>query len=180
MDAVYGFTKTLDSTRPCVESSGGYHGHSTDLFDFHCYEELPALKKILRDLDENGTLESKLLYSQDENLKYTGDVPVNLSECGGICLSRGKIAETSTVGEGAVESETTWGYGKGASDGDDFVERYDALMKTIGASKKLSGFCYTQLYDIEQECNGFYDYNRADKLTPAQKQRIKEINDSII
>ncbi len=180
VDAVYCFTKTLDPTRPCVDVSGGHHGHSTDLFDFHCYEDVTALKKILDDLDERGTLESQLLYSQGEDLKYSGDVPVNLSECGGICLSRSEVAATGVVNEGPVESETAWGYGKGESDGDDFVERYFALMKTISASKKLSGFCYTQLYDVEQECNGFYSYDRGDKLTKAQKQKIKEINDSMV
>lgn len=180
VDAVYGFTKTLDPTRPCVDTSGGHHGHSTDLFDFHCYEETSSLKKILDELDEKGTLESKLLYSQGEDLKYSGNIPVNLSECGGICLSQSEVAATRTVNEGAVESETAWGYGKGESDGDDFVNRYRALMKTIGNSKKLSGFCYTQLYDVEQECNGFYRYDRGDKLTSRQKQKIKEINDSII
>lgn len=36
---IYKLTKTLDPTRPCVDTSGGYHGRYTDLFDFHCYHE---------------------------------------------------------------------------------------------------------------------------------------------
>ena len=179
VDAVYEFTKMLDPTRPCVDTSGGHHGHCTDLFDFHCYEDVPVLKKVLDDLDEAGTLDLQLLYSTGEDLKYSGDIPVNLSECGGICLSSKRTEATKAVNDGPVDSETSWGYGKGETNGDDFVERYRALMKTIGSCKKLSGFCYTQLYDIEQECNGFYDYNRSDKLTPAQKRQIKAINDSV-
>ena len=105
---------------------------------------------------------------------------MSLSECGGICLAGSEVAATDTVNDGTVQAETTWGYGKGETDGDKFVDRYRALMETIGACKKLSGFCYTQLYDVEQECNGFYRYDRGDKLTANQKRRIKEINDSII
>ena len=82
-----------------------------------------------------------------------------------------------TVQEGAVQSEENWGYGKGETDSDAFVKRYEDLIVLLARYKKLSGFCYTQLYDIEQECNGFYRYDRSDKLTEEQKQRIKKIND---
>ena len=37
VESVYMVTKTLDDTRPCVDTSGGYHGKYTDVFDFHCY-----------------------------------------------------------------------------------------------------------------------------------------------
>ena len=30
----------------------------------------------------------------------------------------------------------------------------------------MCGFCYTQLYDIEQEQNGLYTYDRRPKLNP--------------
>jgi len=46
----------------------------------------------------------------------------------------------------------------------------------VQSAKKLSGFCYTQLYDVEQEVNGFYRADRTDKLTEAQKLRIRGIN----
>lgn len=35
---LYEFTKILDPTRPCVDSSGGYHIAETDLYDFHTYQ----------------------------------------------------------------------------------------------------------------------------------------------
>jgi len=37
----------------------------------------------------------------------------------------------------------------------------------------MCGFCYTQLYDIEQEVNGLYTYDRKPKFDPAI---IREIN----
>ncbi len=37
----------------------------------------------------------------------------------------------------------------------------------------MFGFCYTQLYDVEQEQNGIYTYEREEKFDPAI---FKEIN----
>ena len=42
--------------------------------------------------------------------------------------------------------------------------------------EKCWALCYTQLYDVEQEQNGFYDYHRNDKLTAEQKRAIRKIN----
>ena len=92
-------------------------------------------------------------------------MPVNVSEYGGIALLPKK-----------KQGEDAWGYGQNASNGDVFVERYRALTELLFKYKKLSGFCYTQLYDVEQEQNGFYCYDRSDKLTAEQKEKIKQIN----
>ena len=174
-EAVYAFTKRFDKTRPCVDASGGYHGHKTDVFDFHCYEAADILKKYLAELENEDKLEVPLLYGA-RPIRYRRGQPVNISEYGGIAL--GVKKETATVNEGAVLDEGSWGYGKGADDGDAFVARYKELTEMIFACKKISGFCYTQLYDVEQEQNGFYDYHRNDKLSPAQKAAIKAVNDS--
>ena len=40
-------------------------------------------------------------------------------------------------------------------------------------NEDIFGFCYTQLYDIEQEINGFYTYDRQLKF---DINIIKEIN----
>ncbi len=37
----------------------------------------------------------------------------------------------------------------------------------------MCAFCYTQLYDIEQEVNGLYYYNRQAKFDP---EKLKAIN----
>ena len=37
----------------------------------------------------------------------------------------------------------------------------------------IMGFCYTQLYDVEQEKNGLYTYERTPKVDMA---KIKEVN----
>ena len=179
IDAVYDFTKTLDTTRPCVDVSGGFHGRATDLYDFHCYEPLVNIQKYLDELENGDKLEVPLLYGENQTKRYEKGLPVNLSEYGGIAFGYGYQGdETETVNEGAVQSEESWGYGKGATDGNNFVERFRALVETVFRCQKLSGVCYTQLYDVEQEQNGFYYYDRSDKLTEEQKAEIKKINQS--
>ena len=85
-------------------------------------------------------------------------------------------SEVGTVNEGAVESEVAWGYGKGEQSADAFLARYERLADILMDCRKLSGFCYTQLYDVEQEENGLYYYDRHDKLSEEQKARMRAIH----
>lgn len=180
IDAVYEFTKTFDNTRPCVDVSGGFHGKNTDLYDFHCYESVDKIKEYLERLEQDGVLEVPLLSSKGISTDYCGNLPVNISEYGGIALGQTQTEQNyvCTVNEGAVQSEEAWGYGKGEADGESFVKRHCELTELLLGCEKLSGYCYTQLYDIEQETNGFYYYDRSDKLTPEQKQRIRDCQSS--
>ena len=43
----------------------------------------------------------------------------------------------------------------------------------------MFGFCYTQLYDIEQEQNGLYTYDREKKFNDEIYQRIIDINTKV-
>ena len=95
--------------------------------------------------------------------------------CGGFPFGD-QVNEVSTVNEGAVLSEDAWGYGKAARCSAEFLTRYQKLMEVIRRYKKISGFCYTQLYDVEQETNGFYFYDRSDKLTEEEKDEIVRLN----
>ena len=172
---MYNFTKEFDSTRPCIDVSGGHHGRKTDLYDFHCYEQFSDLETYLENFEKNDELDVPLLYCKGERKKYRKGLPVNLSECGGFSLSE-KENYINTINEGAIQSEESWGYGKGETDANIFVQRYEELLSVIKKYNKISGFCYTQLYDVEQEQNGFYRYDRTDKLTEEQKQRIFNAN----
>ena len=135
------------------------------------------MKAYLEDLDKKDILEIPLLYCDGEELHYVKGSPVHLSEFGGICFTQREGAQqVNTVNEGAVESEESWGYGKGESDADAFLDRYERLADAIFECRKLSGFCYTQLYDVEQEENGLYRYDRSDKLSETQKVRMRKIN----
>lgn len=181
VDAIYALTKVLDDTRPCVDVSGGFHGTKTDLYDFHCYEEYDKVEKYIRDLENKGELQVPLLYDERESsLRYVKGLPVNISEYGGIRFSKiATTASTDTINECAVTCEESWGYGRGESDEDAFVARYEKLTRLFLESPILSGFCYTQLYDVEQEENGFFTYDRKPKLTDAAMQKIFECNTQI-
>lgn len=181
IDTVYEFTRKKDGTRPCVDVSGGHHGHKTDVYDFHNYETVDKLKGYLDKLQREDVLAVPILYDAKEKLRYKKGIPVNLSECGGFSFSVGgeSAKETAAVNESEVSKESGWGYGKGETDGESFVRRYQELAELLFSYPKLSGFCYTQLYDVEQERNGFYHYDRSDKLTEKEKDMIKKINNKM-
>jgi len=78
------------------------------------------------------------------------DRPFFLSEFGGIGW--------------VPEGEEGWGYGNNPQTLEEFYDRYDALMRALQGNRFMFGFCYTQLTDIEQECNGIYYYDRSPKF----------------
>ena len=178
IDSVYQVTKALDSTRPCVDVSGGYHGADTDLYDFHCYESYENLKGYLDRLEQKDELDVPLLYDKDEKtLVYKKGLPVNVSEFGGIMFSKNKVeSKVSSVNEGAVQSTESWGYGEGEADENSFAQRYKDLVELIKSYKKISGFCYTQLYDVEQEENGFFTYDRKPKFSKSAMEILCSCN----
>lgn len=151
--AVYDETKRLDPTRPVIDASGGYHV-KTDIYDQHDYDQDPeSLYKSYKDY--NGTKESfKLVFSDIQD--YIPHLPLFLSEFGGIKWIPEANRETS--------SENAWGYGDAPIVEDEFFARYEGLVSSLLKIKNIMGFCYTQLYDIEQEVNGLYTYERAPKF----------------
>ena len=151
---VYDVTKAMDTTRPCIDTSGNYHV-KTDIFDIHDYEQDTRLFKERFDkLMSEGTLFDNHRARQH----YNGE-PTFISEYGGI-----------KVNDGSTDS---WGYGDDARDEAEVIARYKGLTEAILNNNKMLGFCYTQLYDIEQEQNGLYKYDRTPKYDIS---RFKEIN----
>ena len=57
-----------------------------------------------------------------------------------------------------------WGYGDAPKTEQEFIERYRNLTTTLLQNPSMFGFCYTQLYDTEQEVNGLYNYDRTPKF----------------
>lgn len=154
LEAVYRETKALDSTRPCVDTSGNFHV-ITDIFDVHTYiQDVGEFKKILSDF-ENG---KELKMPCHERQTYKGE-PINISEYGGIRW------DESGVSNG-------WGYGDAPKTKEEFLERMKGLTDVILDSNKIFGFCYTQLYDVEQEVNGLYTYERKPKFEIAELYQI--------
>lgn len=144
---VYNTTKALDRTRPCIDTSGNFHV-ITDIFDVHDYEQDP---KVFKEHYDKLMTEGELFDNHKKRQKYTGG-PTFVSEYGGIRWS---------VNEG---EQNAWGYGDAPKNKYEFIERYKGLTDTLLDNDQMFGFCYTQLYDVEQEQNGLYTYSRKPKF----------------
>ena len=151
---VYRITHALDY-RPVNDVSGGYHV-VTDIWSYHNYEQDAAKLLAKQTLKGDGTVPT---FDVERECPYTGQ-PYILDEYGGI---RWVIEQYS---------EKTWGYGKAPEDLEEVYTRLKALTDTIRSLDYISGFCYTQLTDVEQEQNGIYTYDRREKFDAA---RLREI-----
>ncbi len=161
LHTAYIITKAYDSTRPCIDTSGGFHVR-TDIFDIHDYDQDPAsLSAKLDRLPKENVLYEPAPTGGHQ--KYGGE-PVFVSEYGGIGIHIPKVEDGG---------KSAWSYGNACKSLDEFYERYKGLTDAILDNPRMCGFCYTQLYDIEQEQNGLYDYDRNAKFDISV---IKEIN----
>ncbi len=149
---VYNATKAADTSRPCIDTSGNFHV-VTDIYDLHDYcQDINEFKAHRTQLDDKGELWDNF----PERQHYEGQ-PIAISEYGGISLS-------------TVDG---WGYGEAAKSADEFIDRYKGLTDILLDDINCFSFCYTQLYDVEQEINGLYTYDREPKCDIV---RIYEIN----
>ena len=148
IEMVYDVTKAIDPTRPCVDTSGGYHV-KTDIFCVHDYEQKPEIFKANYDrLMTEGYLYDRLSKRFSHPQVYRGEA-VFMSEYGGIAWDLN--------GNG-------WGYGEGPKTLEEFYERFKGLTDALLDNDKMFGLCYTQLTDVEQEQNGIYTYDRRSKF----------------
>ncbi len=146
LETVYTITKSFDSTRPCIDTSGNFHV-KTDIFDVHDYEQNVSMFKNNYD----KLMTDNELHDRFADIQHYNGEPVFVSEYGGIkwSLSNG---------------DNSWGYGDSPKTEKEFTERYKGLTDALLDNDKMFGFCYTQLYDVEQEQNGLYCYDRTPKF----------------
>ncbi len=153
VETLYRETKVWDPTRPCIDCSGGYHV-MTDIFDVHNYEQDPKrLAEMFNELEKENCGDQSIwdYYSRRET--YGGE-PIFVSEYGGIKWL-------------SDDREYIWGYGEIPKTVQEFTDRFKELTDVILDNKKMFGLCYTQLYDVEQEVNGLYTYDRKPKFDSA-------------
>jgi len=153
-------TKTLDQTRPVI-GNDGWESVSTDIVGIHdCddraghinqrYRAEELLPKLLR-RERPGGRQIVL----DADGKHT-DIPVMLSEFGGIAIKDG--------------SPQSWGYS--AVDSPEQLElRYAGLLRVVRSLDLVAGFCYTQFADTYQETNGLLSADRTPKFPLARMAR---------
>lgn len=157
---VYSFTKHLDPTRPCIDASGYYHA-KTDIFDLHDYvQSAEKLIEYYADTKPNTIITDFICRSNHfPGTQFYSGEPLFLSEYGG--------AMWNPNGD-----NSSWGYSNPETE-EEFIERYRSLTEAVFKMPSFIGFCYTQLYDVEQEQNGLYTYDRKPKFDP---EIFKKIN----
>ena len=153
---VYNVTKAIDKTRPVIDTSGNYHV-VTDIFDIHDYEQDTAIFAAKFEAMKNG---GEVYVTFPQRQKYGGQ-PYFVSEYGGIWWNPEQ------------KDDRAWGYGNRPASEEEFLKRYEGLTNALLDNPKICALCYTQLYDVEQEVNGLYTYDRKPKFDPSV---IKKIN----
>ena len=139
LSVVYKATKAVDSTRPCIDTSGNFHV-MTDVYDLHDYEQDPV--KFMEHYKELGASNKLDFYNAFESRQtYDGKKPFFVSEYGGIGF-----------------------YGVSPKNKTEFLTRLKGLTEVLLNNKYIFGLCYTQLTDVEQEQNGLYYYDRTPKF----------------
>lgn len=159
---LYFLTKRIDRTRPVVTASGGYHAGFTDIYAEHTYVQDPVeLYKQLR-CNKDGY---PYVFRPDRSAPYKGEAYM-IDEFGGIqWIKEMKATEVSDKNE-------FWGYGAPPTTIDEFYKRLEEQVNVILSLDHITGFCYTQIVDVELEKNGIYTYDRAEKF---DMERIKRI-----
>ncbi len=164
ISSIYKLTKHLDPTRPCIDVSGNFH-ITPEVYDIHDYDQnVETFRTRYDEFAKAITARGKLPLSDDYFVKvdpqqghrhpffdqpYGGD-PIFISEYGGIRWN--------------TDGNQGWGYGSAPKTEEEFIARYRGLTDVLLDNPLISGFCYTQLYDIEQEINGLYTYDRRPKF----------------
>ncbi|WP_127593066.1 glycoside hydrolase family 2 protein [Paenibacillus lautus] len=158
-ESIYHLTKAFDQMRPVIVNDGWEHTVS-DIITLHDYEEIGAmLEERYRDKDAllgNEFAHNKHRYPFAQGYGYRGQ-PVIISEYGGI----------------AFTSEEGWGYGNQVRSEEEFLKRYEGVTQAIKNLPYVSGFCYTQITDVQQEVNGLLTIERKPKVN---MEAIRSIN----
>ena len=84
----------------------------------------------------------------EEKYAYRGQ-PIVISEFGGTAY--------------VCDEKRGWGYGNGVGGDEEFLSRFGGLIRAID-SLNISGFCYTQITDVEHEVNGLLYEDRTPKV----------------
>jgi hypothetical protein len=151
VQALYHLTRTLDPTRPVI-GNDGWESVATDVIGIHDYDPDPERLARRYHADEGWPRMINRERPGGRLLVLGGDahteLPVVLSECGGIAFS-------NTPG--------VWGYSRAATE-DTLATMYRKLMMSVHSVGLFSGFCYTQFADTYQEANGLLYADRRPKF----------------
>jgi beta-galactosidase/beta-glucuronidase len=144
LQRAYDLVKRLDPDRPAVDNSGWSHV-ATDVVDWHIYDETPAgwaakVRSLLADGEETFPVGIGPGVIVDKQL---------MANSAGTATGRPNL--NGEFGGGATPVERGWNLRWQTLE----LRRYDTL----------SGYVWTELYDIEHEMAGIYTFSREAKDT---------------
>ncbi|MCW3058493.1 MAG: glycoside hydrolase family 2 sugar binding protein [Capsulimonas sp.] len=162
LERIVALTRRLDPERPVIDNDGWEHTDITDICAIHDYS--PNSERLREryvetlaggPLPANAWDESKPMFVRGS--RYRGQ-PIMLTEVGGYLMERSDLPKEKWDLLYAA-------YGTTFSP-EDLLAKYEDLMEGIASLPFISGFCYTQLTDVEQEMNGLLTYDRIPKIEP--------------
>lgn len=164
-ESIYYLTKALDQTRPVISNDGWEHTRS-DIITLHDYKEygedlLACYRDIEKILNKQKVIGLPPRLPFASNYNYQGQ-PIMISEYAGIAFERNR-------GQG-------WGYGNLVKNEEEFIKRLKSLTNAIKSMSFCSGYCITQLTDVQQEMNGLLTEERQPKVP---LEIIRAINDGV-
>lgn len=164
LDGLYHITKAI-SNNALVISNDGWEHTTSDIITLHNYaSEYYELYKNYHGLTKDDIKEDykrchtgpRMTFVKEEYGCF--DKPIMLTEFGGIAFDK--------------DRDTGWGYGDMVKGEDEYLARLKGLIDAIFDSEIFTGYCYTQLEDVQQEKNGLLDEEGEYK---ADKEKLKEI-----
>lgn len=163
VNGLYYLTKSFDSMRPVI-GNDGWEQVLTDIVSIHNYEqEGDRLFDAYADRQRAFAQDTARLVQHPafaEGYQDNG-LPVILSEFGG-CGFPSSGESSFVYSESATEEE--------------YYTRFHLLTDAVKRLDYLSGYCYTQFSDVEQEKNGLVTMDRHFKVDPI---RIRAINEAL-
>ena len=167
--AMYWTTKTIDPTRPVLDTSGYAHRvRGADVYDSHQYEQDPQkFAELVGGLAEGRPYVNAGANGWAWSVDYEGQ-PYFVSEYGGIWWN----PDTAAQSDGG-DRTVSWGYGQRVHDEEEFQVRFAGLTDVLLDDPLMFGYCYTQLTDVFQEENGIYRFDRSEKLDVARVAQVQ-------
>ena len=162
LERVVALTRRLDPDRPVIDNDGWEHTDVTDIMAIHDYTPTgDGLRKRYAETIAGGALPEKIWGSSGvkhlaKGARYQGQ-PVMLTEVGGFLMTPDLPPE---------KWDRLYQFYGSCSTPEELLEQYRDLMEGLASLPFVSGFCYTQLTDIEQEINGLLTYDRKPKVAP--------------
>ncbi|MDQ3616303.1 MAG: glycoside hydrolase family 2 [Actinomycetota bacterium] len=163
--ALYHLTKAIDPTRPAISNDGWEHTES-DIWSTHDYAARGH--RLRHRYGTKDKTERLVRHGRVNNRKVLlpgaleRGQPVMLTEFGGVRFDSSA---------GRAGRKDGWGYSEVRSS-EALVARLKELVGAVLDSPALSGFCYTQLTDTEQEQNGLLTESREPKAPVAKIRKV--------